>query len=209
MLGTFEGVGVWRFELDVDPEELTACWAVLSADERARAGRLRPGPRERRVVAWARLRELLGGATGSPPASLRFETGPHGKPRLPGGPRFNLSHSEGVALCAIAPAREIGVDVEALRPVPEAALIAARWIGEAASAALRGAAGDRDAVFLRMWTRRESVLKGTGLGLAAAEETGPELEAAWTVVDLEPGPGYVGALALERAGEDRSRGAGA
>lgn len=193
----------------MDAESLAACWALLTTEERARADRMRAGPRERRVVAWARLREVLGAATGTRPGQVHLQVGAHGKPFVPGGPAFNLSHSEGLGLCALAEGREVGVDVEAVRPVAEAQLIAARWIGPEAAAALEAAGADRDAAFLRLWTRRESLLKGVGIGLAAAEELDAEEAARWSVVDLEPGTGYVGALAVARAGGSPSRGAGA
>jgi 4'-phosphopantetheinyl transferase len=144
---------------------------------------------------------------------VHLQAGPQGKPFVAGGPAFNLTHSEGLGLCAIARGRDaVGVDVEALRAVPEAELIAERWIGREAAASLAAAAGaDRDLAFLRLWTRRESVLKGIGIGLAAAEELDPREVARWSVVDLEPGTGYVGALALAlaRADGEGSRGAGA
>jgi len=198
-LETIRGVDVWRFALDLPPAEVEACWRVLSPDERARADRTRRGPRERYVVGRARLRVILAGHVGVAPASLALVTGPNGKPRLEAGPAFNLAHSGALGLIAVARDREVGVDVEELRVVPEAQEIARRWIGPDAEAALRSAGADRDRVFLRLWTRREALLKATGAGLADAERPPDPGEASrWEVVDLDPAPGYVGALAVER-----------
>jgi 4'-phosphopantetheinyl transferase len=198
-LGARLGAEVWRLVLDVEPATRTASWGLLSPAERARADRVRAGPRERWVMARAGLRVVLAAQLGTRPEDVDIASGPDGKPYVAGGPRFNLSHSAGLALCAVIEGHEVGIDVEAVRPVAEADAIAERWIGPEAVAALRSAGPDRDAEFLRWWTRREALLKGLGVGLAGAERAvAPEIAARWSIVDLAPGPGFVGALAVER-----------
>lgn len=145
------------------------------------------------------MRGILSAYLGAAPETLQIGAGANGKPVLAGGPRFNLTHSEGVGLLAVSDRREVGVDVEAVRPVPEADAIVSRWVRPTVAAALPPSGPERDLAFLSLWTRREAVLKGLGVGLSGADEVGPADEARWTVVDLSPGPGYVGALAVERA----------
>src|SRR5204862_277059 len=84
------------------------------------------------VVARARLRQLLGERLGVSPASVDLARGAHGKPALArqgrdSDLRFNLSRSRDLAVYAFASGREVGIDVEAVRPMPDADAIVARW----------------------------------------------------------------------------------
>jgi 4'-phosphopantetheinyl transferase len=107
---------------------------------------------------------------GIAPGALIFGIGEHGKPYLvapkpPAAFGFNLSHSGDVVVLGTA-ADDIGVDVEKLRPVPNAESLARRFFSPA-EGELVGAALDpeRDRAFLRIWTQKEAWLKATGLGV--------------------------------------------
>jgi 4'-phosphopantetheinyl transferase len=184
-------VRVWVVELDaglrgdsdVDAVEPGPELAVLSDDERARAARfVRARERRRFARCRAALREILGNLLGEPAGSLRFRAAAVGKPELDRGPgvvapvRFNLSHSADLAVVAVCRGREVGVDLEHLRPITEAERIVASFFTTAEQVAFAAIAGpDRDAAFLRGWTRKEAVLKGFGVGisgLSARHETG-------------------------------------
>lgn len=159
-----EGVHIWRAGLD-DPGWPGA--AELPAEERERAERFLRAQVTRRWVAsrWA-LRRVLGEYLEEAPAAVRFETGEHGKPRLAGGgPQFNLSHSEGMALVAVAE-REVGVDLERIRP-------------------------KHPAEFYADWARREARLKCLGIGL-----TGPDDGRQVAVEDLSIAPKFAAAVAV-------------
>ncbi len=209
--GAAGGAELWRFPLDVARDALRQHWETLSPDERARADRMRPGPRERFVVARGQLRRILAAYLPAAPSSLAFGSGQNGKPFVEAGPRFNLSHSGGLGVCAVSPGGEVGVDIEVVHAVPEAEQIAVRWLGAAAAAEVERAGLDRDLVFLRHWTRREAYLKALGVGITDGDGPGPADPALWTIVDLDPAllsvrpepvegrtgtPGYVGALAV-------------
>jgi 4'-phosphopantetheinyl transferase len=170
-LASTSGCRLWRVDLDVVPAvEATAC---LSDDEWARAFRfVFARDRQRFIAAHAALRSLLAAHTGLGCAFLEFRTGAFGKPALvePSGVAFNLSHSQSVALIAIddgtAPA-EIGVDVELLRPMPDAQALADNYFSPAERRALAALpATERDRAFLACWTRKEACLKASGLGLS-------------------------------------------
>jgi 4'-phosphopantetheinyl transferase len=147
---------------------------TLSGDEYARAARFHfARDRTRYVLARGALRGVLGQAVGRPAGELSFAYGPQGKPRLSARagadePEFNLSHSDEVALIAVAPAGcDIGIDVERVRPLAAAdelpmAIFSA---GDAATFwALAPPA--RDAAFFRAWTRKEALVKATGRGFS-------------------------------------------
>jgi 4'-phosphopantetheinyl transferase len=119
------------------------------------------------------LRHLLGGLIGVAPADVRFAFGPQGKPRLAppcdrSGLHFNLSDSGDMALLAWTTGGEIGVDLEQIRPMPDALALAQRFFAKDEEAWLRQAPEDeRDAAFFRCWTCKEAVVKAMGDGLTA------------------------------------------
>jgi hypothetical protein len=137
--GTGE-VHLWRVDLDAPGIDL----GPLSADERARAARLlRDEPRRRWQAGRAALRTVLGGYLGIAPAAVQLRLGRRGKPALAdpaASLRFNLSHSDELALIALARGREVGVDVERI--------------------------GERPPSFYAEWTRREALGKCFGGGFA-------------------------------------------
>ncbi|MBU2407544.1 MAG: 4'-phosphopantetheinyl transferase superfamily protein, partial [Gammaproteobacteria bacterium] len=125
--------------------------------------------RNRFVAAHAALRETLAAQTGIPAALLDYAIGAHGKPELvePQPIRFNLSHSQSVALIAIEPTLAVGVDVELLRPMQDAQALANAYFTQAERQALEAVDPEnRDRAFLTCWTRKEACLKATGLGLS-------------------------------------------
>ena len=98
---------VWAVSLDPDENRLQGLEAVLSSDERERAGRFAFSLHGKRFVA-ARgvLRTILARYAGADPADIRFSYGPHGKPFLsPSAGRdelhFNVSHAGDRALVAV------------------------------------------------------------------------------------------------------------
>ena len=157
--------------LDVGPARIDALFRLLSHDEQARALRfVFELHRRRYAAARGLLRETLGRLLPAEPASLHFEYGPHGKPRL-GGARaavgFNVSHSGERALFAFARERELGVDIEAVRAEIDHAAIASRFFSPGEQRALRELPEpDRAAGFFRIWTRKEAYVKLLGGGLA-------------------------------------------
>ena len=104
VLGVDE-VHVWWVDLASLAPRLGPLGALLSTAERERAERLRFEVHRRRfVLARGALRSILAGYTGRDPGELAFVEGAHGKPSLDGdGPRFNVSHSEHLLLCAVVP----------------------------------------------------------------------------------------------------------
>lgn len=161
---------VWRADLSVPPTDAQV--SMLSEDEIARAARfVFPRDRRRYLAAHCALRHLLAARTGRPQAALAFLEGPFGKPSLAGAPRcaFNLSHSDDVALVAMADSGEIGVDVELLRPMPDAIDLARHNFSAAECAELAATrAPDQALAFLLGWTRKEACLKAIGSGLSIA-----------------------------------------
>src|SRR4030095_7617650 len=163
--------------LSLAPEAVRALSLRLHSDEQARAARLRfERDRRRFVVARARVRELLGERLGVAPGSIAFAYGANGKPALgarfaASGWRFNLSRREELAVYAFSRAGELGVDVEALRPVREGPAIAARLFSACERKTYLGLAPHERALgFLRLWTRKEALAEALGDELSLPAE---------------------------------------
>jgi len=168
-----EHVHVWRFNLDNQtPETLEQMRTWLSAEECARVDRFhRPRDGVRFLVGRAAMREILARYLGTTPDRLCFSKGPFGKPSIaepnPSRIQFNLSHSHGQGALAVSQGRELGIDIELIRPMESMDAIANRFFSATENQVyLSLAEVDRPLAFFRIWTRKEAYLKGTGTGIS-------------------------------------------
>jgi 4'-phosphopantetheinyl transferase len=206
---------VWFIPLTPPPAAAGVLAGLLDEGEQDRAGRFgSPDDRRRFVVCRGVARLVLGRMLGTPPSRLRWAAGPHGKPELAGdrgGLRFSLAHSGDLGLLAVAAGRPIGVDVE-LRRDADYGRLARRFLDPAGAAAVTAAGGAGDAAFLRLWTRKEAVVKAAGGRLAQGlalpvSGTSPlvvrdprgVLPGRWLVRDLPAAGGYAAAIAAAGA----------
>ena len=192
-------IQLWRASL-TDRDQLGHSLVVLSAEERARADRFVFAPdRQAFVLAHGALRDVLGRYLRTAPESLEFTAGPQGKPRVVQtftDLRFNLSHSDGLALIAVTRGREVGVDVE--RVVDDILFeeIARAYFDPEEVWDLRTAPPhERVTRFFEVWTRKEAGLKASGLGLAGLGEL--RQDPRFATRNLAPADGYAGAVACE------------
>jgi 4'-phosphopantetheinyl transferase len=187
-----DGVHIWRAALD---ETGWPGAERLPAAERERAESFLREEAGRRWAAarWA-LRRVLADYLGKPAAEIELELDGGGKPRLRDdeGIEFSLSHSNGLALVAVAAERAVGVDVELIEPERDLVALAARAFDAEGAAAVRAAGqAERAAVFYAAWTRHEARLKCLGAsGRAVVEnvEVAPGYAAAVAVTGTEVGP---------------------
>ena len=210
-------VHIWRIDLEQPDAILGALEDLLAEDEKARARRFRfVRDRRRFTVARAALRQIVAGCLGVDPHSVGFSTGPYGKPRLTeGNLRFNVSHSGGLALVAVARNRELGVDIEELRPMDDAEDLADRFFSAQESRKLRTAVDSAARIrgFFECWSRKEAFIKALGEGLshpldsfevsfypdtAVTLRLGSGDSGKWVLRNIDPGPGYCGAIVFER-----------
>jgi 4'-phosphopantetheinyl transferase len=212
-------VQLWRIDLDSIRSDEARWQEVLSPDEKERASRFHfASDRQRFVAARSLLRTILASYLITDPKELRFSYSKKEKPSL--GPAyadseitFNVSHSGGIALCAFARRRDLGVDVEKLRHDFDVEAIARRFF----SAREQQQLGDLPATekvhaFFSCWTRKEAYIKATGDGLSlpltqfdvslaegntnALLATRPDSAEAkrWRLCEVPAGTGYVAAL---------------
>jgi len=162
-------VQLWCIDLDQPLPD--AGRTVLSPDEQARAQRFRFARDRRRFeVGRVALRQLLASRLGTAPAAVVLSSIGHGKPVLApvsGALHFNLSHSAGFALVAISPTAAVGIDVEGVGELADAAGLAQEHFSAAEHAEwLSLPQPQRARAFLRGWTRKEACLKAWGIGLS-------------------------------------------
>jgi 4'-phosphopantetheinyl transferase len=215
-------VVVWVCRTDRASPDAERYARLVPPSRAARARRLRaPDARAEALVAAAFLYCVLAEQTGSTPAQLELSTRcawcgdpRHGKPALLASehgpaPRFSLAHTQGLALLAVS-AVEVGIDVErGGRPGVSDGRELVLSAGERSS--LPSDAGELERAYLGLWTRKESYLKGLGLGLSRdprqvtfSTANGPwsnvlddGTPTTWRSCALELGEPWLGALAVD------------
>jgi 4'-phosphopantetheinyl transferase len=132
------------------------------------------------------------------------------------GIHFNASHSGSLAVYAVTLGAEVGIDVEELRPMTDRSVIAGRFFSAREAEALAALPLQfTDLAFFKCWTCKEAYIKATGQGLSlpldcfdvavAPDEPprllrapgGPPESQGWTLRGLDPGVGYLAALAVQ------------
>jgi len=209
---------VWRIALDQEDDQLERFRRTLEPHELERAGRFHFEKHRRHfMVARGFLRSVVARYTNSQPEALRFVYGGYGKPALAGEHdlRFNLSHSNAVALLGVALNAELGVDVEHVRADFASEDIARRFFSRAEVEVFNALPREEQvAAFFRCWTRKEAYIKAIGKGLSQPLDSfdvtlAPDVEPTllrtenddalrWLLTDIDAGEGYAGALVVER-----------
>ena len=217
-------VHVWQVDLVAWDQEADSLLEVLNAEERERAARFKfLAPRNQFVISRALLRCALGCYLRMEARNIHFRTTGNGKPELAESRdlHFNLSHSEGVTVFAMARHRQVGVDVERIREDTDAMALAERFFSVKEVQWLRSQPQSEVAsFFFSCWTAKEAYIKAQGEGLSLPlgsfgvlpiVEAGssklqlevygdPEESSRWSMWKLDLGPGLRAALAVEGAG---------
>lgn len=173
-----------------------------------------PDKKRRRELAHLAEGILLASYLALTPAMLEFERGPGGKPRLRGEPlQFNLSHSERVALIGISRELALGVDVQGPHPTAAKPWFAKRICSPREYEHFGGAPGEDD--LLRLWARKEAVIKARGEGsyVAMGEidvlDTAIDASCACLDIELPAWPAFHAAVAVCARPERRAEPPGA
>ncbi len=212
-------IQVWYASLD-RPE--SRFQELLSQDERDRAGRfIFERDRIQYIVRRGILRILLGNYLGIEPGLVRINYGKNDKPALADTydsqeMHFNLSHSEGMAIYAFTGNREIGIDIEQIRNIPDMEQIFERFFSPRENEVFSILSeSKRKEAFFNCWTRKEAFIKATGDGLSRPLdgfdvslvpgeparlleiEGNSEEVSRWSMQDLKGASGFAAALAVK------------
>src|SRR5450755_2689704 len=163
-------VHVWQVDLKAWEKETDSLFELLDAEERERAARFKfPAPRNQFLISRALLRRALGRYLRIEARDIHFRTTANGKPELAESRDlcFNLSHTGGVTVFAIARHRDVGVDVERIREDTNALELAERFFSRPEVQWLRSQpASDHIPSFFSCWTAKEAYIKAQGEGLS-------------------------------------------
>ena len=217
-------VYIWMETLPNADARWADTWNVISQDEREHANRLvRDEDRALWIHTRALLRRLLAGQLCVEPQLIAFGEGPLGKPEVVSGSagtgrlEFSVSHSGAVALVAIARDCRVGIDVERVQPDLSWEPIAKRFFSAADVDVIESRPpSERLMAFFDCWVRKESYLKGLGVGLKRAldgfsvpvgvaggavvdpeVQPSPNAEGLWRIHPIDVPAGYAAALAVE------------
>lgn len=165
-LGDAQGITLHYAPLDALREHIPSYQELLDPSEHERAARFRfEVDRERFIIGHGVLRILLGKQLSEDPAGIAFARGPHGKPFIPGSPlHFNLSDTKDALLIGLSTVQEIGVDIETMRRRVDHLAVSEHYFTPEEVQAI-ASANDTKRRFLEFWTRKEAVLKASGVGI--------------------------------------------
>ena len=216
-------VDVWLTSTNAGEAQVRAYTKHLSREERARAQKFgSKTARTEYIITRGLFRRVLSDTAGLDLAGTDFLYAEHGKPYLDGritgrDIAFNVSHSHGLALVALALGGRLGVDLEKVRPEVAWRDLAKRYFSVAECRALqRYPEEDGRNAFFACWTRKEAFVKALGAGVsyglggfdvsvdpmedyAALTLRSPDENAGgWLIRSLPVPAGYAAALALDR-----------
>ncbi|NMO15460.1 4'-phosphopantetheinyl transferase superfamily protein [Pyxidicoccus fallax] len=218
-------VHVWIVEPERinDRQLLDAYWGLLDAREREKQRRFRFERHQRQyLVSHALVRLTLSRYAPVPPAAWAFATNAYGRPEVQGEwstrLRFNLSHTDGMALVAVGTGAELGADVEDAEREGETVEIADHYFAASEIQTLRALPPERQrGRFFEYWTLKESYIKARGAGLSLPldqfafhlePDPSPRISfdprmhddpEAWQFVQLRPSERHQAAVAVRRA----------
>jgi 4'-phosphopantetheinyl transferase len=210
-------IHLWFLKIGGDVSDLSSFESLLDDEELARAHRFRLEHLTRDfVIRRCALRILLGAYLNEQPEAIRYRAGFNGKPELEQACdlQFNTSGSHHLAAFAFTRGCELGVDVEHVRQFHDLDGLVKRFFASSESSELFSLSeDDRETAFFLCWTRKEAFVKAHGNGLSTPLDSfevtlrpdkparflsiGGDQAAAneWSLEDLNPMPGYAGALA--------------
>ncbi|MEL6710161.1 MAG: 4'-phosphopantetheinyl transferase superfamily protein [Pseudomonadota bacterium] len=148
-----------------------ATYPSLSPDEQARAQRYKFA-KDRTLYRAAHhfLRTTLSRYAGIAPAAWYYSHNQYGKPAVANAGQtqlqFNLSHTRGLIGCAISLNRDVGVDVESVRPLSDLVSISRSvYVGPELDDVLSHSGDAQRTRFYTYWTLKEAYIKARGMGL--------------------------------------------
>lgn len=214
---------VWCVSTDDFLRFLPTFQQNLSEDECARAGKYHfKEDSNCFILRRGILRILISNYLELEAKNVQFYYGKNGKPRIVNNYsdktfsfNFNMSHSKNLLLYAIARNREVGIDIEYVRPIPEMEQIVEICFSNKEKAIFNGlSAALKKDFFFQAWTRKEAFFKATGEGLSQLTrclelissensfetQNSQKTSKGWCVEELCMAPGVSAACAAEGTG---------
>ena len=98
-----------------------------------------------------------------------FKYNEHGKPYWENGPYFSISHCKD-AIAVVIDNESVGIDIEAIRHTDEE--LVKRIMNEEEVRLVNETTDEkeRNRAFIRLWTRKEAIVKAQGIGIESFEQ---------------------------------------
>lgn len=164
-----EEIHIYRTNLNCMVDKLQSFYSTLSDDECRRADQYKfEKDRLNFVVARGILREIIGHYLTIKPEDIVFSYTSFGKPYLANNTlNFNLSHAGSLIVYILAKSKQVGIDIENIRPIPEFLDIAKEFFSMQENIDLNSISKDKQLkAFFSCWTRKEAFIKAIGNGLS-------------------------------------------
>ena len=172
MLLVVDEVHICCIGLDDFASQVQTFYQQLTIDEKRRAERYNfTSDKKRFITVRGVLRQIISNYLNVDPERIEFNYSHHGKSVLTNiysdtDLRFNVSHSGELAMFVFALDREVGVDIEYIREIPEMEQIVDHFFTDTEKIRFYKLSKDiRKKVFFQIWTRKEALLKAIGKGL--------------------------------------------
>jgi 4'-phosphopantetheinyl transferase len=168
-----EEVHLWLVEPErvSEPRLLDTYRDLLDGEERQRLARFRfERHRLQFLVSHVLVRVTLSRYASVAPEAWSFVTNAYGRPEVAEGLprlRFNLSHTDGMAVCAVTPEADVGVDVEDGERSGQTVELAETVFAPSEVTALKALPVEHQRErFFTYWTLKEAYIKARGMGLS-------------------------------------------
>ncbi|MDH5423550.1 MAG: 4'-phosphopantetheinyl transferase superfamily protein [Gammaproteobacteria bacterium] len=205
-------VDIWKIPLNTTSSDISALLSILSAEELERHRQMHERVRMPYLLSHSACRNILSLYLKISPAQIQYKKSTHGKPFLsPANTlRFNMSHSNTLAVIAVSNLSEVGVDIEFSDKNTDWEKVSKRFFSaEEVQYLFKQNKADQKKVFFQLWTRKEAYIKALGTGLATSlssfNVTAPRIttepsalnsEASWYQKDLKIHSQYAAAVVL-------------
>lgn len=212
-------IHLWQIPLHTPISPNLPYEEILDTDELLMAKRLRSASgKQHYLTSHVALRHILSSYLGCLAKEIPYTFNKYGKRYLrpeenPLGIEFNLSHSQDLAVCAVAQEKCIGVDIEYLRLVEYQNEIAKQlFTPKENHFYLCLPTEQRQEAFFQLWTMKEAFIKAIGEGFSfGPENVGfslfppsvdslpfPDELPQWYIHNFTPKSGYMGTIATKQ-----------
>jgi 4'-phosphopantetheinyl transferase len=220
-------IDLWQYLIGEPPDarHLAHALVLLNDTEKSRAAAFHfEKHRAAYTISHAMLRVVLSEYAPVRPEEWQFLAGPWGKPEIAAPALdtplwFNLSHTDGCAVCVAGRVSQLGVDVENLNRKTSHDELARHYFAAEEYDYLRNLAPHRQReAFFRIWTLKEAYIKAEGKGLSIPlasfsfhfsahnpaqvmfESSSESNSDHWSFYEFQPAPDYRISLAARNAG---------
>ena len=173
-------IDVWLCQADSLQDRLDYFLSLLSSEEASRAERFKFNiHRNRFIISHGFMRSVLAKYLNIEPSDIKYQKTEMGKPFLieednTPALKFNLSHTQDIALLAVTRKAQVGLDIEYMERKTDWQGICKRFFTQAEQDILFALAETKQSqAFFQLWTRKEAYMKvlGTGLSLSPTKFT--------------------------------------